>query len=874
MEIEMYGNTPMMAQYKKIKDEYQDCILFYRLGDFYEMFGPDATVASQILNIALTSREAGKGKRIPMCGVPHHSAENYISKLIEKGYKVAICEQVEDPKEAKGIVKREVIRVITPGTLLDGNLLKDTNNYLIAVVTDGQRYGLASVDISTGEYYATEIEDASTLINEVLRYNPAECIIAEGKDQVDILENLLNNINELYVNKHWDFAFRLDNSQDLLLEHFQIHSLHSLGCHDFPLATQAAGAILDYLISTQKTKPANLHKLKIYNVQDTMHLDFSTRRNLELTKSLHTNDKKASLLGCIDYTSTALGGRMLKQWLQQPLKNKVQIQERLDAVEEIIDYDLRRSIQQLLKEIYDLERIAARIAFQNANAKDLIALKNSLALLPDIKKILIERKTDYLQNLATNLDTLEDVYNILDNSLLLDPPFSLREGNLIKDNYNQEVDELRLITREGKQWIADLEQEEKEKTGIKSLKVGFNKVFGYYIEVTKSNLQLVPNDYIRKQTLANAERYITPELKEMEAKVVGSDERLKDLEYQLFLQIREEIKDHLERILNSAKILGQLDCITSLAEAAVDRNFIKPEIANDGNMKIIQGRHPVVEENLNGQWFIPNDVYLNSSDQRFLIITGPNMAGKSTYCRSVALISILMQIGSFVPAEKAILPILDRIFARIGASDDLSTGQSTFMVEMNEVANILNNATADSLIILDEVGRGTSTFDGLSIAWSLTEYIHSEIKAKTLFATHYHELTQLEEDLEGVKNYSVSVKENNDNIVFLHKIVPGGADRSYGIQVAKLAGLPSSLIIRAKDILAYLEKDAKKNQGETIPTISEPEVLEEPTFSDIDTKTRENSILQELAQIDLLNVTPLQAIQLLYELQNKLKQAR
>lgn len=868
----MYGNTPMMEQYKKIKDQYQDCILFYRLGDFYEMFGPDATQASKVLNIALTSREAGKGNRIPMCGVPHHSAYNYISKLIEKGYKVAICEQVEDPKEAKGIVKREVIRVITPGTLVEGNLLKDTNNYLIAVVTDGQRYGLAAVDISTGEYYATEIEDSITLINEVLRYNPAECIISQEEDQVNILENLLSNISELYVNKHWDIAFRLENSQNLLLEHFQIHSLHSLGCLDFPLGTQAAGAILDYLISTQKTKPINLHKLKIYNVQDTMHLDFSTRRNLELTKSLHTNEKQGSLLGCIDYTSTALGGRMLKQWLQQPLKNKTQIQARLDAVEEIIDYDLRKNIQQSLKDIYDLERIAARIAFQNANAKDLIALKNSLVLLPDIKEILLNRRTDYLKKLAVNLDTLEDLYNILENSLLLDPPFSLRDGNLIKENYNQEVDELRVITSKGKQWIVDLEQEEKEKTGIKSLKVGFNKVFGYYIEVTKSNLNLVPDNYIRKQTLANAERYITPELKEMEAKVVGSDERLKELEYQLFLEIRDNIKIHIERILNTAKVLGQLDCITSLAEVAIYRNFIKPEISDDGNMEIIKGRHPVVEESLNGQWFIPNDLHLNSTDQRFLIITGPNMAGKSTYCRSVALISILMQIGSFVPAESAILPILDRIFARIGASDDLSTGQSTFMVEMNEVANILNNATANSLIILDEVGRGTSTFDGLSIAWSLTEYIHSEIKAKTLFATHYHELTQLEAELAGVKNFSVSVKENNDNIVFLHKIVPGGADRSYGIQVAKLAGLPSPLIIRAKEILSHLEVDDYRNPRELVKENTvETEIKEELVFSRID--NQEISVLKELSEIDLLNVTPLQAITLLYELQNKLKKA-
>ena len=853
-----------MEQFNKIKEKYKDCILFYRLGDFYEMFGADAITASAILDIALTSREAGKGNRIPMCGVPFHAAESYINKLIEKGHKIAICEQIEDPRASKGIVKRDVIRVITPGTLLESNLLKDHNNYLLALVATENKFGLAAVDISTGEYYATEIETIQLLINEVFRYNPSECIISQDDFQLNKLSTVLAGLENICITHHLDYAFQSEYSQNILLEHFELKSLHSLGCLEFPLATQAAGAVLDYLVTTQKTKPVNLSKLRIYNVEATMHLDYSTKRNLELTQSLHTNQKAASLLGVIDYTVTALGGRLLKQWLHQPLKDKEQIIDRLDATEEIVnDLDLRNSIQHSLRPIYDLERICARVAFQNANAKDLIALKHSIKLLPDIKNLLSNVNTPYLNKLFNELDPLEDLYTILENSLFAEPPFSLREGSLIKDSYNEEVDELRVITSKGKQWIVDLEQQEKESTGIKSLKVGFNKVFGYYIEITKSNLHLTPTNYIRKQTLANGERFITPELKEMEAKVLGADDRLKELEYQLFVEIRNTVKAYLSRILQTAKILGQLDCLTSLAEAAIRRSFIKPYISGDGHMEIIKGRHPVVEEQLNGQWFIPNDLYLNSTDQRFLIITGPNMAGKSTYCRSVALISILMQIGSFVPAEKAVLPIIDRVFARIGASDDLSTGQSTFMVEMNEVSNILNNATKDSLIILDEVGRGTSTFDGLSIAWSLTEFINNTIKAKTLFATHYHELTKLEEKLIGVKNYCVSVKEDNDNILFLHKIVPGGADRSYGIQVAKLAGLPIPLIERAKDILQGLEAKNQNKEKQSLVEVSQANISHPNLQLPL--------LIEELLKIDLLNITPLQAINLLSQLQEKVK---
>jgi len=864
----MLGDTPMMIQYHEIKSQYQDCILFYRLGDFYEMFGPDALLAAKILEIALTSREAGKGNKVPMCGVPYHSADNYIAKLINKGYKVAICEQVENPKECKGIVKREVIRIITPGTVLENSILEEkTNNFLVGVVTDKKVFGLAAVDVSTGDFYATEISDLQSFINEILRFNPAECIISQN--DLEYLEQIGANLENILITKHLDYAFQFPYCEKTLLEHFSVNSLHSLGCSELPLAVTAAGAVIDYLMVNHKTRPQNLAKLKIYHLQDSMFLDYATKRNLELTQSLHTLERKDSLLGIIDYTVTALGGRMLKNWVEQPLLNKLQIEERLEATDELVNnHSTRKKIRNLLNPIYDLERITARVSFGSANAKDLLALKNSLELLPDIGAVLSACQAGYLLKLHEKMDTLDDVLLILENALEPEPPFSLREGNLIKDGYNQEVDRLRSITKNGKQWIIDLEQQEKEKTGIKSLKIGFNKVFGYYLEITKSNLHLTPEYYIRKQTLANAERFITPELKEMEAQVLGADERLKELEYQIFIEIREKVKEHIPRILQTAKVLGKLDCLASLAEAAVSNNFVRPEINEEGVFELLKCRHPVVEAKLEGQWFIPNDLYLDNEKQRFLIITGPNMAGKSTYCRSIALVSILMQIGSFVPCEKANLSIVDRVFARIGASDDLSTGQSTFMVEMNEVANIVNNATGKSLIILDEVGRGTSTYDGLSIAWSLTEYINNKIKAKTLFATHYHELTKLEEKFPGIKNYCVAVQEEGDHIVFLHKIIAGGADRSYGIQVAKLAGLPEQIIARAKEILSNLEIDDRKQQV-SIPLPEE--TLPNPQRISNDVKNRIDPVIENLLKIDLLNLTPIQALNLLYELQKQAK---
>ncbi|MFZ7102612.1 MAG: DNA mismatch repair protein MutS [Peptococcaceae bacterium] len=858
----MLGDTPMMIQYQNIKDQYQDCILFYRLGDFYEMFGADAEKAAKLLEIALTSREAGKGKRIPMCGVPFHSADNYIAKLINKGYKVAICEQVENPKEAKGIVKRDVIRIVTPGTVLENTILRDaTNNFLIALTHSDETFGLAAVDASTGDFYATEVKEVQTLLNEILRYNPVECIIPQDDQEI---QAILSGIEGLVIFPYLDYAFKKEYCEKLLLDHFQINSLKSFGCDEFPTALRAAGAVIDYIVTNQKTKPINITNLNIYHLTDKMFLDFATKRNLELIQSIQAAERKDSLLGVIDHTVTAFGGRMLKNWIEQPLVDKNKIQKRLDGTGELVnDHTQRKKLRKLLNPMYDLERITARVSFGSANPRDLLSLKSSIGLLPEIIGVLAKAECASLAQINRELDNLEDIYLLTNESIMEEPATSLREGNIIRDGFNSEVDRLRMITQNAKQWIVNLEQEEKDKTGIRSLKIGFNKVFGYFIEITKSNLHLVPESYTRKQTLANAERYITPELKELEAQVLGADERLKELEYQIFCETRENIKKHIPRILKTSKLLAELDCLCSLAEIAVLANFVKPEIDDSGIFSIRKCRHPVVEKKLAGNWFIPNDLYLDNDQQRFLIITGPNMAGKSTYCRSIALISILMQIGSFVPAEKAVLPIVDRVFARIGASDDLSTGQSTFMVEMNEVANIVNNASERSLIILDEVGRGTSTYDGLSIAWSLTEFINSKLKAKTLFATHYHELTELEKQESGIKNFSIAVKEDNDHIVFLHKIIPGGADRSYGIQVAKLAGLPEEIIIRAKNILHDLENNNSGNHN--------PEVSNDQNNIENTKKSCSPEIIKRLTGLDLLNITPLQAINLIYELQSLAK---
>ncbi|MBR6755756.1 MAG: DNA mismatch repair protein MutS [Peptococcaceae bacterium] len=855
----MLGNTPMMLQYEKIKEDYQDCLLFYRLGDFYEMFGPDAERGSKLLGIALTARDGGLGK-VPMCGVPFHSAENYIAKIIAAGEKVAICEQVEDPKSSKGIVKREVIRIISPGTVLESNCLSEkNNNYLAALVATAQGYGLAFADASTGEFLATEIESLDKLSNELWRYEPVECLVAFSDEQMyNYLQDFFGG-SKTALTRHADYAFRFDYAEQKVKDHFHLQSLDGLGCGEKPLVTIAAGVILDYLQLMHKSKPSNIMNLQVYSLKETMELDYATKRNLELLRSLHGNEKKDSLLGILDYTQTAVGSRLLKSWLEKPLLKASDIQHRLDATEElVVQTPLRNRLKEHLAPIYDLERIVSRVAYGSANAKDLLALKNSLALLPEVEKDLAACQSNYAKQLSFDFDPLADIYQLLEESIHPEAPFSLREGNLIKQGYNQHLDELRDVLINGKNWLVEIEQRERERTGIKTLKVSYNKVFGYYIDVSRAKSNEVPAEYIRKQTLANSERFITPELKELEQKILGADEKSRELEYQLFVAVRSQVNEHIPRILQTAHILAQLDCLYALAQAAVYHNFVKPTISQDGTYQLKACRHPVVEQKLQDSWFVPNDVYFDREEQRFLIITGPNMAGKSTYCRSIALATILMQIGSYVPAEEACLPVVDRVFARIGASDDLSTGQSTFMVEMNEVANIVNNATKDSLIILDEVGRGTSTYDGLAIAWALTDYINQKIQAKTLFATHYHELTVLEEQ-PGIKNYSVAVKEDGENIVFLRKIVPGGADRSYGIHVAQLAGVPKVVLRQAKAILQRLEIE----KGPQEPRVQQ---------LDLFTPVQEVSpLVRQIAELDLLNMTGRDALNLLYDLQEKAK---
>lgn len=861
----MLGNTPMMKQYEEIKKDYQDCLLFYRLGDFYEMFGPDAEAGSRLLGITLTARDGGLGK-VPMCGVPFHSADNYIAKVISAGQKVAICEQMEDPKSVKGIVKREVIRVISPGTILEGNFLQERNsNYLLAVVRGETGYGLAVADASTGEFMATEVPDWHTLHNEFWRFDPVECLVSADDAQVLDEVTRIAGENRVTITSHHAHAFGQAYAEKKILEHFHINSLTSLGCEDKPLLCIAAGAILDYLNIMQKSRPANIMSLKVYSLKETMDLDYATRRNLELVRSLHGADRKDSVLGIIDYTRTALGGRLLKNWLEKPLLSRDEIQRRLDTTEEMVnDTTMRLSLKEHLDPVYDLERIVSRVAYGTANAKDLLALKNSLAQLPALQNSIQNGKTVYLKQLNSEFDTLIDIHALLDASIHPDAPFSVREGGLIQDGYHAEIDELRDILVNGKQWIVELEVRERERTGIKTLKVSYNKVFGYYIDITRSKSGDVPEEYVRKQTLANSERFITPELKELENRVLGADEKLKELEYQVFVQLRNAVGEQVARILKTAHIIAQLDCLFSLGQAAVYHNFCKPVISEDGQYLLKDCRHPVVEEKLKDGWFIPNDVHFHPEQERFLIITGPNMAGKSTYCRSVAVASVLMQIGSFVPAREAVMPVVDRVFARIGASDDLSTGQSTFMVEMNEVANIVNNATKDSLIILDEVGRGTSTYDGLAIAWALTDYINNTIRAKTMFATHYHELTALEEQ-PGIRNYSVAVKEDGEKITFLRKIVAGGADRSYGIHVASLAGIPEAILQNARDILRTLELEKEQHR----PRANQMELFVSEPETPVQTITELPEVVQELAAVNVNNLTPMDAMNLLFTLQRK-----
>lgn len=860
--------TPMLEQYYKIKESYPDSILFFRVGDFYETFFEDAKIASRELEITLTGRDNGSGEKYPLAGVPFHSADPYIAKLVSKGYKVAICEQIEDPKEAKGIVKREVIRVVTPGTILDPTILEEKeNNYLAAIAEDKDFYGFAYLDFSTGEFAVTEIKknDISKISDELFRIRPKECLISKTIDKdtsvwKKVLLSYRGSITYLDPER-----FNIKKARKELLEHFSVFSLEPFGCEKYKAGIGAAGALISYLKETQKSSCKHVNALCTYIPANFMLLDEATKTNLELLRGIRDYSSKGTLFEVLDFTCTAMGGRTLRKWIEQPLLDLKAINKRLDAVEELKNsLLLRKDLQISLKEVYDLERLAARVAYGTANGRDLIALKLTLSKLPQIKEILDSVESEELRNIAENIDGLEDIYSLIDASIAEDPPIALREGGIIKEGYSQELDLYRRAKIEGKQWIAQLEQRERERTGIKSLKVKFNKVFGYYIEVTKANLDAVPSEYIRKQTLTNAERYITEELKEFESMILNAEEKSVRLEYELFIQIRNGVAEETERIQNTARQIGKLDVFLSFAEAAAKNNYCKPKISNSYTLMARDVRHPVVEQFNKQEMYIPNDVFLDK-ENRLAVITGPNMAGKSTYCRSIAILVIMAQIGSYIPASEGEIGIVDRIFTRIGSSDNLAAGASTFMVEMSETAHILNHATERSLIILDEVGRGTSTFDGLSIAWAISEYIHNNIKGKTLFATHYHELTELEGLLEGAKNYSIAVKEHNDNIIFLRKIVKGGVDKSYGIQVAKLAGLPETVILRAKEILLDLEK---KEEQEVLNRGKKEEHYQLSLFSG----TLEHPILQQIRKIDINTITPVEALNMLYLFQRQLEE--
>ncbi len=806
--------SPMMQHYLATKEKYKDCILFYRLGDFYEMFFDDAINVSRELELTLTGKDCGQEERAPMCGIPYHAAESYIAKLVQNGHKVAICEQLEDPKLAKGIVKRDVIRVVTPGTVTETNLLEEKrNNFIMSIFKKGIFFGLAVCDISTGDFYSAEIKEENNferLLDEISRYSPSEIIVNKMLSECSEEMQTIKERFDVYISNEDEEKFSTDT--DRIYREYALSDDKGNIVKDLEkrlFAVSAINGLITYIEDTQKTKLEHMNKITIYTITKYMALDINARRNLELTEKLRDKSKKGTLLWVLDKTSTSMGGRLLRRWISDPLIEVKEINERLDAVEELKnDIILRGEITESLKGVYDIERLAGKISYGNANARDLNALKASSSKLPAIKKLLENSNSKMLKKLYESLDTLDDLYELIDKAIVDEPPILITEGGVIKLGFNEEIDELKKAMTDGKTWLVELEAKEKEETGIKGLKVGFNKVFGYYIEVTKSNLSLVPDRYIRKQTLTGGERYITEELKELESKVLGAEEKVVALEYNEFVKIREYIKTQITRLQRSAMAISKLDVLCSFATVAEDFNYCKPTVDNSGIINIKDGRHPVIEKMLPSGSFVSNDTYLDKSLNRLAIITGPNMAGKSTYMRQVALITLMAQIGSFVPAAEAQIGVVDKIFTRVGASDDLSMGQSTFMVEMMEVANILKEATQNSLVILDEIGRGTSTYDGLSIAWAVAEYIENKEKcgAKTLFATHYHELTQLEDTLEGVKNYSIAVKEKGEDIIFLRKIVPGGTDESYGVHVARLAGVPKMVTQRANEILKKIER--------------------------------------------------------------------
>ena len=879
----MAGLSPMMAQYMETKKQYSDCILFYRLGDFYEMFFDDALTASKELEITLTGKECGLEERAPMCGVPYHAVDSYLSRLVQKGYKVAIAEQMEDPKLAKGLVKREVIRVVTPGTITSAQALDETkNNYLMGIVYLADRMGVSVADITTGDFLVTEISTDRALFDEINKFSPAEVICNDAFSMSGIsLEDLKDRYH--FTVSTLDSRFFQDEScRKVLREHFKVGSLEGLGLGDYDCGVIAAGAVLQYLYETQKSTLDHLTTIVPYATGNYMILDSSTRRNLDLLETMREKQKRGSLLWVLDKTRTAMGARLLRTWIEQPLISKEAILKRQNAIEELnLNYISREELGEYLNPVYDLERLIGRISYKTANPRDLLAFRNSIAMVPHIKRLLGEFTSDALKELAEDLDPLEDLNDLITRAIVEEPPITVREGGMIKDGYNEEADRLRHAKTEGKTWLAELEARERDSTGIKNLKVKYNKVFGYYFEVTNSFKDLVPEYFIRKQTLTNAERYTTDDLKNLEDVILGAEDKLFSLEYDLFCEVRDAIAAEVVRIQKTARAIAAIDVFASLSTVATRNNYVKPQINEKGTIQIKGGRHPVVEKMMRDDMFVANDTILDNSKNRISIITGPNMAGKSTYMRQTALIVLMAQIGSFVPADQANIGICDRIFTRVGASDDLASGQSTFMVEMTEVANILRNATRNSLLILDEIGRGTSTFDGLSIAWAVVEHISNTrlLGAKTLFATHYHELTELEGLMNGVTNYCIAVKEQGDDIVFLRKIVKGGADKSYGIQVAKLAGVPDSVINRAKELVEQLvDSDLTARTREIAEGIApaghkpvpKPDDVEMSQLTLFDT-VREDDIIEELKNLELGNMTPIDALNTLYRMQMKLK---
>ena len=882
--IDLSQLSPMMQHYMETKKEYPDCVLFYRLGDFYEMFFDDALTVSKELEITLTGKDCGLSERAPMCGVPFHALDSYLYRLVQKGYKVAIAEQMEDPRQAKGLVKREVIRVVTPGTITSSQVLDETkNNYLMGIVYMDGIYGISTADISTGDFMVTEVDSERELFDEINKFSPSEIICNNAFYMSGVDMDELKNRYQVVISALDSRFFGEESCRRILMEHFKVGALVGLGLEDYATGIIAAGAVMQYIYETQKSTLEHITTITPYSTGQYMVIDTSTRRNLELVETMREKQKRGTLLWVLDKTKTAMGARLLRACIEQPLIHRDEIIKRQNAVEELnMNYISREEICEYLNPIYDLERLIGRISYKTANPRDLIAFRSSLEMLPYIKRILGEFNSELLAELGRELDPLQDIFQLIGDAIVEEPPITVREGGIIKDGYNQEADKLRHAKTEGKNWLAELEAKEKEKTGIKTLKVKFNKVFGYYFEVTNSFKDQVPDYYIRKQTLTNAERFTTDELKQLEDIIMGAEEKLVSLEYDLFCEVRDKIGAEVIRIQKTAKSIAGIDVFCSLSVVATRRNYVKPSINDKGVIQIKNGRHPVVEQMMRDDMFVANDTFLDNGKNRLSVITGPNMAGKSTYMRQVALIVLMAQLGSFVPAQEADIGICDRIFTRVGASDDLASGQSTFMVEMTEVANILRNATRNSLLVLDEIGRGTSTFDGLSIAWAVIEHISNSklLGAKTLFATHYHELTELEGTIAGVKNYCIAVKEQGDDIVFLRKIVRGGADKSYGIQVAKLAGVPDSVIARAKEIAEELSDADITARAKEIAEISsnitqhkavpKPDEVDLQQLSFFDT-VKDDDIIRELDSLELSTMTPLDAMNTLYRLQTKLK---